>query len=241
MKKLILLILPLIFLTSCQITEEVYFRKNGSGTYNMKINMSGMTGMFKDVVKKDSLHKDKAPKKYDTLIVFADVYQKNKDSIEKLPKEKQEFFESLKDAKMRMHLDEAKDEMYITYEIPFSDIDELANVDQKLQQFNALNKNGSKGMDNMIPGYKVSYEFDQRHFRRKVTKLKDSTQNKASDKEQFLKMVQYKMIYHFPYKIDEVSYKNALLGADGKSVHIIMPLDSLLKNKDLLNFKVTFR
>ncbi len=247
MKKLILLILPLIILTSCQITEEVYFNKNGSGTYNLKMNMSGMIQMMKDMVENDSIKKrentskNRQMKKRDTIILFADILKKKKDSIKNLSKEERKFLESLKDAKMQIHLDEAKDEMFMKYEIPFKKIADLTNIDQKFGKLNAFNKKDTKGMNSMLPDYKVSYEFNKHVFHRKIIKTKKPDQKDHPKDEKFYKMINYEIIYHFPYRIESVSYKNALISTDGKSLHIRMPLDSLLKNKDLLDLEVKFR
>ena len=242
MKKLIILILPLLILTSCQVTEEVYFNKDGSGIYNLKMDMNGMTKMMKRLAENDSIKKKKTPKKSDTIILFADILKMNNDSIVKLPKEEREFLESLKDAKMLIHLDEAKDEMFINYEIPFKNIEELTNIDKKLNKLNAYNKNGAKGMDNeMLPGYQISYKFNKRGFHRVVKKIKDVENKQVPQDTKMLNMIQYEIVYHFPYKIDEVSYIDALLGADGKSVHIKVPMDSLMKNPKMSDFEVKFR
>jgi len=250
MKKLILLILPFILLTSCQITEDVYFNKNGSGTYNLKMNMSGMIQMMKAMVENDSIKKhenaskNRQPEKRDTIILFADILKEKKDSIKNLSKEQRKFLESLRDAKIQIHLDEAKDEMFINYEIPFKKIADLTNIDKKFGKLNAFNKKETKdmnGMNSMLPNYKVTYEFNKHVFHRKVTLSKDQEKKDKPKDDKFYKMINYEIIYHFPYKIESVSYKDALLGADGKSVHIRMPLDSLLKNKDLLNLEVKFR
>jgi len=250
MKKLILLILPFILLTSCQITEEVSFNKNGSGTYNLKMNMSGMIQMMKNMVENDSVKKhenasiNRKPEKRDTVILFADILKEKKDSIKNLSKEQREFLESLKDAKMRMYMDEAKDEMFISYEIPFKKIVDLTNIDQKFGKLNAFNKKDTKGMNGMngmLSDYKVSYEFNKHVFHRKIIKTNKPDKKDKPKDEKFYKMINYEIIYHFPYKIESVSYKDALLSADGKSLHIRMPLDSLLKNKDLLDLEVKFR
>jgi hypothetical protein len=55
-----------------------------------------------------------------------------------------------------------------------------------------------------------------------------------------MKMFGYKIIYHFPGKIKNVSYKDAMLGTDGKTLIIQTTLDKIDKNPKLLEFDVTF-
>ncbi len=242
MKKLIILILPLLILTSCQVSEEIYFNKDGSGIYNLKMDMNGMAKMMKGLAENDSIQYKRAPEKSDTIILFADILKMNNDSIVKLPKEDREFLESMKDAKMHIHLDEAKDEMFLNYEIPFKKIEDLTNIEKKFNKLNSYNNKGVKGMGNeMFPGYQISYKFNKRGFHRVVKKIKDVENKQVLQDTKMLNMIQYEIIYHFPYKIDNVSYKDALIGADGKSLHIKVPLDSLIKNPKMLDFEVKFR
>ncbi len=242
MKKLIFLIIPLLVLSSCQIAEEVYFNKNGSGTYNFKVDMSGITQMFNGMTGNDSIQKNKVVKKNDTIILFGDMMKRNKDSIRNLPEEEQELLKSLQDAKIHMHVDESKDEMYFSYEIPFKNVTDLSGIYKKLNKLNSYNKKGVKEMKNdMTPGYQVLYQFNKHGFHRMVRKTEGAVKRPAGGDEKMLKMIQYEIVYHFPYKIDEVTYKDALIAADGKSVHIKVPLDSLMKNPEMLDFKVKFR
>lgn len=242
MKKLLILTLPLLILTSCQITEDVYFDKNGSGTYNLKIDMGNMAKMMKGMAENDSIKSEKALEKKDTIILFADILKEKEDSIENLSKEDRNFLKSLKDAKMYVHLDEAKDEMFINYEIPFKKIEELTNIDRRLSLLNSYYKKDGKNMnDEIFPGYQFSYKFNKRGFHRIVKKKKGVEDKHAKQDAKMLGMIQYEIIYHFPYKVDKVSYKDALIGSDGKSLHIKVPFDSLVKNPKMLDFEVKFR
>jgi hypothetical protein len=47
-------------------------------------------------------------------------------------------------------------------------------------------------------------------------------------------------VFFFPKKIKSVSYKDAMLSTDGKTLIIEVPLDKIDKNPKLLDFEVTF-
>jgi len=252
MKKLVLLFIGLILMTSCQMTEEVTFDRNGSGTYSLNVDMGQMMSMMKGMEKgkdKDSLKVDKKPEKKDTIILVSDILEKNKDSLKNLSKEEKEALYALKDAKIHIAMDEAKDKMLMQYIIPFKNVNDLSNINKKLKKLNSLNKNKRKNniddLEKSMPEAKVQYTFNKHKFRRIVmpapkSKEKDSVKKDDDKMQQMLGMFKYKLVYHFPYKIKSVSYKDALLTADGKTLIIEMPMDKLVENPKLLDFEVKF-
>ncbi len=249
MKKLFLFLLLPAILNSCQITEDVTFHKNGSGSYNFNVDMSGMMQMMKGMDKKnDSLKAQKKFKKKDTIIYFSSIIEKNKDSIAKLSKEERESLKALKDAQIRINLDEEKGKMFMQYVIPFKSIADLDHMTEKLKQLNSFNKKNKQGMghmDDIMPKAEITYRFNKHKFHRivKVSKSVDQkkTANGQNKLDKMMKMFQYKLVYHFPYKIASTTYKQALIGADGRSIHIEVPVDSLIKNPKLLDFEVKFQ
>jgi len=246
MKKIVVLALSLLLFTSCQITEEITFQEDGSGTYNLKIDMGQMLAMTKEMNKnKDSLQPEKKPEKKDTIMKFSDIFKKNKDSIKRLTKEERELLAALKDAYIQINMDEAKSQMLMQYVVPFKKTEDLNNINEKLQKLNSLNKKKQKGandFEKLFNNEKVSYVFNKRTFRRIVTpetnKKKDSVQDQGFKK--MLDAFQFRMVYHFPYKIKSVSYKDALIKADGKTLIIEVPMDKLAENPKLLDFEVKF-
>ncbi|RUA23508.1 MAG: hypothetical protein DSY76_09430 [Bacteroidetes bacterium] len=233
------------------MTEEVTFDKNGSGTYSLNVDMGQMMSMMKGMDKgkeNDSLKVDKKPEKKDTIISVADILEKNKDSLKNLSKEEKEALYALKDAKIHIDLDEAKGKMLMQYIIPFNNVNDLSNVNDKLKKLNSLNKKKKNNIDDLeksMPDAKVQYTFNKHKFRRIVTpaakpKEKDSVKKDDAKMQQMLGMFKYKLVYHFPYRIKSVSYKDALLTADGKTLIIDMPMDKLVENPKLLDFEVKF-
>jgi len=252
MKKLFLLLVLPILLVSCQITEEVNFEKDGSGVYNMSVDMSSMMDMVKGVKQEnDSIKTNKKPEKFDSIMLFSDILKEHKDSLKRLTKEEKELLNALKDAKIRLKVDENNGEMLMAYIIPFKDVSDLNNINQKLQKLNELNKKnkqqGTEALEDILPKNEVIYTLNNRKFTRRVKKLKNNAKKPENKNEnsqkmaQMMNMLRYKIIYRFPYEVKSVSYKNALIGADGKSVHIEVPVDSLIKHPEMLDFEVKFR
>ncbi len=246
MKKLLLLSLVLIF-SSCQLNEEITFNKDGSGEFQLAIDMSGFMSMAKGMGKEnDSLKKNKKPLVKDTVYKLVDMLEDKKDSIAQLPKEEREWLEKMKNAVVKLHANEIKGEMTMAYIYPFKKVADLDNILDKFEKIekNRKDKNSiMTDMTNDMPKTKVKYEFNKRKFRRKVQMVKskktnDSINNKT---EAMLGMFKYKLIYHFPYKIKSVSNKDALLSADKKTLIIELPANVLFNNPKLLDFEVKFK
>jgi hypothetical protein len=244
MKNLQLLFIAFIslFITSCQFTEEITFNKNGSGKYNLKVDMSTMLkGMGS--MKNDSIEKE--PEKMDSIIYFKDILEMKKDSISKLSDEEKAIIKALKDLKMHIHMDEEKEEMIMDYMMDFKDISQINGIQQKIEKAQQLQENKGKAKEN-ITDNEVNYFYSKNKFVRKVI-MKDLTDEEkekvAQDKEQFdmfLSGSMYKLIYNFPKKIKKVSYPDVQYSEDHKSLTIIVPMDSLTKNPKLLDFEVDF-
>jgi len=95
-----------------------------------------------------------------------------------------------------------------------------------------------------MPKNNVKYKFSKHEFMRIATasetdKKKDEEEKKDEKFEQMANMFQFELVYHFPRRIKSVSYKDALLSADGKTLHINVPT-SKLNDPEFMNLKVTF-
>ncbi len=257
MKKLLLILIATISLTSCQIKEEITFNKDGSGTYNLGADMSGMMDMLKSMGQKnDSIAEAKKTqnhkKKIDTIIDIDKTITEYKDSI-KLTKEQQKAAKKLKGLKMRMVMNEDENKMYFSYFYKFKNVKQLDDIFKNLQTVEKM-KNKKKDtlglgkLEDMTKGFnkqKVSYQFKGKRFHRIVRikkdvkeKQKDSTSNQQF--KQFSKMFTYQLIYHFPSKIKDVGYKGEYKFSDnGKTIIIDIPFDDMDKEPKKLDFEIT--
>jgi hypothetical protein len=260
MKKILLLFIAVITMTSCQLTEEVTFNEDGSGTYNLAIDMSAMMSMKEKNKKTGENEEIRKPEKTDSIMYVKDLLEKYKDSLKNLSASEKAFMERMKNATMRMQIDEEAEKMIMTLSSPFKSVEDLKNISEDFRKIDKLKnvEDGKKeenpmgkmfgGMDNT----KVSYTFSKHKFSRKMTIIENEEEEKADEEAEktddkidkgmadMMKMFGYKIIYHFPRKIKNVSYKDAMLGTDGKTLIIQTTLDKIDKNPKLLEFDVTF-
>ena len=241
--KHLLILLLAITISSCQFTEEITIKNDGSGEYKLNMDLSAMMGAMKSMGQNDSLKKQ--PEKKDTLIYMKDIINKNKDSIAKLPKKERGALEALKDLKMHIKLDEAKGIMQYDFIFDFNTVSELKDIQSKIKKAQNIQDNKSDKKEE-IENHDVTYSYTKTSFSRKVT-LRDlspedqqSYDKKMQESKMFLSGSTYRIIYHFPKSIKEISYKGAQFSEDHKTITIQVAMDTLINNPKLLDFKVDF-
>jgi hypothetical protein len=225
-----------ICLTGCfDITETFNIKEDGSGVYEMKMDMSRATSMLA-MMKQGGKENGKAPEKMDSTFYYKDMV----DTVTTLtPEEKTAF----KNAYGTVHIDEEEGEMYVNMTFPFKDAKELAIVQK------AINKKGNnplmdvvgkamksgagapEGMDPMaggamgggkadnktgLPTSDFVYSLAANSFSRKLN-AKPPTQTKAKGKDeempaQFKEMmkVNYTTIVNLPRPAKKLSGKGTL-------------------------------
>ena len=245
MKKLHLLFIALlsILITSCQFTEEITINKNGTGKYNLNVDMGGMMSSMSGLKENDSIESE--PEKLDTIIHIKDILEMKKDSISKLSTADKEILNAIGDMKMQIRMDEAKDVMLMDFILDFKNISEIDDIRKKMEKAQQIQEN--KGEDKeQIENHVVEYSFNKKKFERKVImkELTAEEQEKFDENQgqynMFLSGSKYKLIYNFPKKIKKVNYPNVTYSSNHKTMIIEVNMDSLLKNPQLLDLKVTF-
>ncbi len=231
-----------VLLVSCVFTEELHLKKNGSGSYAFKMDMSKMMLAMNEMASEnDSLQK--APEKLDSIMYFKDILEEKKDSVAQLPEEEQELLKSLEDLKIHIKMDEEKSQMNMDFLFDFNNVNELKNMNDRVQKAQAMSdkkqQNNSFGSNT-----DVTYAFEGNTFKRIVT-AKELTPEEQQAFDQNVKQASsmfeetmYRLVYHFDTKIKSVSIEGAKLSDDKKTLTIEMPMDSIMKNPFLLNFEV---
>ena len=230
-------------LNSCMFTEELYIKNDGSGQYSFKMDMSEMMESMKDMSNRDSL---KEPEILDTIILFRDLLEEKKDSIQKLSDNEKASLEAIQDLKLHMQVDEKNSKMLLDFGLDFENVSDLKNMQEKISKAQALNEN--KNEDNDLKSKAdVEYSFDGKIFRRNVI-MRDLSDEKLQEVERSIKQSSsfldgsiYKIIYHFESKIKSVSIKDAKISKDKKNLTIEVPLDSVMKNPKWLDFEVNLK
>lgn len=235
-------IIAIVF-TSCQFTEEITFNKNGSGSYKLNVDMGAMMSSMSGMQDNDSIKKD--PEKMDSIINMKDILELKKDSIAKLSKADKEIINAVKDMKMRIRVDEEKSAMDMDFMLDFKNISEIDDIRKKIEKAQQMQENKGESKE-QIENHEVHYFFKKKKFERKVVmKVLSPEEQEKFEKNQaeynmFLTGSKYKIIYTFPKKIKTVNFPEAQFSANRKTLIIEVDMDSLLKNPQLLDLKVTF-
>ena len=123
MKKLLLFFLA-VTLVSCVFTEELHIKKDGSGSYAFKMDMSKMMVAMKDMgADNDSIKKE--PEKIDSIIFFKDILEDKKDSVAQLSEEEQQILKSLEDLKIHLKMNEEENQMNMDFLFDFNSVNEF--------------------------------------------------------------------------------------------------------------------
>jgi len=234
MKKVSLLVQALlvsILFIGCQFSEDLHINEDGSGKISFNFDGSELLKMAGDQLGEGLGEGKEDEKAIDTLMVFKDFLEEKKDSIAKLPIEQQERLKKLADFKMHMFMDPKTYEMKFDFYSDFKDVSDLGNVFNDFKTASALgNKKAGSSVGKAgdpLPNpegedpTKVSYTFKKNKFKR-VTEILDREKLKMSldsiaQMKMFLASSKYKINYHFPKKIKNISSEKALFSQDGKS------------------------
>ena len=201
--------------------------------------MNSMSGMQNN----DSIKK--APEKMDSIINMKDLLELKKDSISKLSKADREIINAVKDMKMRVRVDEEKSAMAMDFMLDFKNISEIDDIRKKIEKAQQIQENKGESKE-QIENHEVHYFFKKKKFERRVVMKEFSPEEQENfEKNQeeynmFLTGSMYKLIYNFPKKIKTVNFPEAQFSANRKTLIIEVAMDSLLKNPQLLDLKVTF-
>lgn len=254
MKHVIVLLLAFVFLNSCQIREEIIFQADGSGSYEIGLDMSEMMKMGED---QDSI----PPKDIDTLINFATFLELKKDSIASLSNEEQKKLELLRPLQFAMKMNDEEKQMDMRLAYAFTKIDDIAKFADAVKKadIKELKKamdpivgaeqdsvGEDKGMDALFSMAKSFHTvFSAQGFSRKATDeaiaemtMKKDTTLKSDDP--FADMIRFKQVYRFPYRIKSVSNKNAKILSDFKGVELEANMYEMNNDPEFFNIEVVF-
>ena len=259
----------LIFLafiaTSCNVTESIVFNEAMGGDYKTTFDFSSMLAMAKEG-RPDSVERE-AKEVIDTTIVFDEFFEKFKDSIAALPKEKRDELKAMTGIVLDIHMDEEKGIFNFTMNKPFSDFKELKAINEQLdgamdiaQSFGKKDAAGGPPedqMDELTKTDPIIYSFTNNTFTRfqpKKDEVSDKMEGDGEDLEssdadamnemikvqfeEMFKQANYTMRYTFPKPIKSVSNKNAVLSEDKKTMTLQINMSDSNKDATLMDLEV---
>ena len=233
-------------MASCQLTEEITFNDDGSGTFKMTINMDDMIDMFKSMENDTTPDSEKVYEYKDTLINFDEFLLENRDSIKKLSVDERTKIENLKGFKMHVLIDEKNESFFIDVFKDFVDIQELKNIQKQIETAQKIQNKDQAKTNSDIENHEVNYSYTSKKFARKVKMLDLSEEEQQLFDDQVDKASMftngsiYHIKYHFPEKIKSTSLEGAQISENGHTLNFEIEFNKLIENPELLDFEVKF-
>ncbi|WP_367771774.1 hypothetical protein AB3G33_00350 [Flavobacterium sp. WC2421] len=237
--KIYLLLILMVSLTSCQITETIYLNQDGSGkieTESLRDENSYMQLSGENYSKEEKFE--------DTTYIFKDYINKYSENFLKLPAFEKAIFQKYAAVQVHIKNSSYEKEFRTKMNLDFNNMQEVPDLYKTQEYADDLEHNYALSAEEHY--YNVSYTFDGSHFKRMVkitdgAELKKQQDKIAELKTRFsnLKISQpYVLRYHFPKKIKSVSNTNAKLSADKKSLELHFLLTDCLQNPEITNLEV---
>lgn len=195
----IVLLVFVLSLTSCSITEKMIINEDGTGKFSYEIDGSKMMSMMGSALKDDSSPKKKkkgkkeseVKKRIDSTFTFKELYADKKDSIAKLPLAEQEKIKKMEKFSMHMVMDEEKGIMNYTIFTDFASVKELQDVMSPVETMKNVSPAGQQagglgiGQDELEDNSSTSFFYDGKTFKKIVTKIEKKKEESevASEKE----------------------------------------------------------
>lgn len=249
------------FATSCNVTESIVFNDQMGGTYKTTFDMAAMMAMANE--SQSQIVETEAKKAVDTTIVFSEFIEKFKDSIAKLPQDKQAQLLGMKGVVMHMQMDDANGIFNFSMETPFVDFSELKQVNEQIAGAMNVAENFGKHetgpntsqdqLDELTKKDPIIYTFADNVFSRSQPKTDEALELEEGEesneteamanmfKNQFEDMFKnafYTMTYTFPKAIKSTSNKDAVLSNGGMTMTLKNNLNAIEKDANLMNLEV---
>lgn len=234
--------LVLLNLSSCiNMLEELSLNKDGSGTYSITFDMSGlfsdpmMKGMMEEMLQsEEGLKLGKGlSEEMDTVIRFSDMPA---DARQKL--DRPEFWE-----KVAMHIvmSETKKKMETKLSLEFSSAEDIAYFYKNLDKLSLDEESGMTGggMSEFMPAaglFKVAKRKLQRLPAPKVKNMVN--EEEMAMVKMFFATATYKTVYHLPGKVKKTSIPGARV--DGKMVTVSNSFLEVMDGKAVMDGEIKF-
>lgn len=217
MKKIFLMLLTavsLLSLTGCfDITEEITVKKDGSGEYMNKIDASKLADQLQLLAAMDTTGEMIPKLKYSLDSSFSSIWVSYK-SIKGISNVK---------------IDTSKDFVYIMT-MNYANMEALNE---------ALSKDKSVGQQNLYSWEKG--KITRQDIPLNLNDMKSDDEQQKEMMKGFLKDMTYKIIFHLPNNVKDVSNKAATVSEDKKTVTLEANMLDITEDKVKLGTQVTYK
>ena len=178
--------IAIAFISSCNFTEEISLKEDGSGKLSINFDGSELMEMAGEEMMKSN------EKPVDSLFSFKDMLEEKKDSIAKLPPEGQAKLKQLEPFSMHMIMNPEEKIMKFDLFSEFEDVSEVNDAFNAFQGASALGpKSGqqkSTPIGNQDASTEVNYTFSNNIFSRKAKIIDEELFQKGLDSLQGAEM-----------------------------------------------------
>lgn len=237
MKKHLLLLI--LLLESCQVTETLRINPDGTGT--IEVNELREENSYMQLAKEDYVKEDIYK---DTTYVFSDYFNKYAEIFARTTQQDRNVYQKYSDVKVHIKKSSSEKEFRTSISQNFKKVEDIADLYKAEDYADNIKHNYALSAEEHY--YKVSYSYAGNRFNRTV-KISDSIfLKKDFDRIEKYKtyfkgisLVQnYVLDYHFPRKIQSVSNPLAKISANQKSLSIQFQLTDCLQNPEITNLEV---
>ncbi|MEZ4773985.1 MAG: hypothetical protein R3D00_12440 [Bacteroidia bacterium] len=204
--------------TSClNIVEEIFLKKDGSGSYSISVDMNEMMNMMQGLMTQEQMDENDMFGQMDSTI--------------------QETLAQLRSVDGLSNVSHKSEGYKFTISYDFTSVAVLNDATK--------NGNVTPGMD-FNSGTTDNFTWSKGTFERANPPLGDLMEDEefASNFEMakmFMTGASYKTIYHMPGKVSKMENDQARLSGDKKTVTLDVQLVDVLEGKSLLGNKVKFK
>jgi hypothetical protein len=239
MKKAVLLLFGLSFLTSCEVTETLHINPDNSGTieYDSHRNENSYMQIAKEEYSKETIFQD-------TTYVFDEYINKYNANFIKYNPEEQELFNLFKNVKVHMKKSAFDKEYRTTISQDFKKVEDIADLTKTEHYADDIRHNYALTAEEHY--YNIRFTFNGNQFNRIVTITDEALFKTEKEKMEMYKkqLANFKLVqsyvikYYFPRKIKSVSNNNAIISSDKKSLELQFSLVDFLQNPVNTNLEV---
>ena len=238
MKKNILLLLALVFLNSCEVTETLNINSDNSGTieFDSHRNENSYMQIAGEQYTKETVFED-------TTYIFQDYIAKYNNNFVKYTANEQEMFNKFKNVKVHIKKSAFDKDFRTTISQDFQKVADVADLSKTENYISDIVHNYALTAEEHY--YNIRYTLKDNQFNRVVSITDEAMFKEQKEKlESYNKVYQYNLVqtyllkYHFPRKIKSVSNPNAIISADKKSFELQFAILDFLKNPVSTNLEV---
>ena len=225
-------------MASCNLTEEIHLREDGSGKISIHMDGSQFMELGAEEIAKNG------ERAVDSIIAFKDFLQGHKDSLAQLSATEQARLKRLEPFSLRMAMDPEKKQMFFDLFRDFKQVGEVNNAFNTFQDASTFGPSASPDGSALSPDQatEVSYTFGKNNFKRSVSIVDSLLFQKGVDSlqgaEMFLSGSTYTLKYHFPRRVKSTTLEGATFSADGRTLNYEIELLAWMKDPSLLDLEV---